>query len=106
MPQNGSSGAAFAIATARGTSSSIAFSARSEDDTIAWRLPTKTRKPEVLALGALQLLELAEPARMADRGALDQQRVGGVGAGALGAADQVGEEIEIVVDERGHAGSG
>jgi len=72
---------------------------RGRDDRLS--LPDEDAQPEVLALGALELLELAEPAGMADRGALDEDRVGGVGAGRARLRDEVGEEVEHVV-LRGH----
>jgi hypothetical protein len=48
---------------------------------------------EVVALGALDLLELAEPPRHRERAALDQHRIGGIGAGLLGALQKVSEQV-------------
>ena len=44
-PPKGSSGTTFAIATARSASAAKPFGSASVEETIAWRLPTKTRRP-------------------------------------------------------------
>ena len=51
-------------------------------------------QPEIVALGAFELLGLAEPAAMRQGGALEQHRIGGLGAGALRPTDQVVQQID------------
>ena len=46
-----------------------------------------------MALGALDLLELAEAPRHGERAALDQHRIGGIGAGFPGALQKVGQQV-------------
>jgi hypothetical protein len=50
-------------------------------------------QPEVVALGALDLLELAEPARHRKRAALHQHRVGGIGASLPGPLQEVAQQV-------------
>ena len=59
------------------------------------RLPPADEHPqaELVALGALDLLELAEPARHRERAAFDQHRIGGIGAGFPGALQKVSEQV-------------
>ena len=63
-------------------------------------LAQEDAQAEVLAFGTLDMLGLAQAAGDGQRGAGDQHRVGGIGAGGAGAGDQVGEKVEFV----GHAG--
>ena len=51
---------------------------------------------EILAFLAFELLDLAEPQRMRQRGRAYQHGVGGVGAARFGGGDQRGETVEIV----------
>ncbi len=62
------------------------------------RLPlaNEDAQPEVLAFRALQLLGLAEAAGVRQRDALDQHRVGGIGAGFLGAGDEILQQVDVV----------
>ena len=52
-------------------------------------------QPEILAFRAFELLDLAEPAGMRQRDALEQHRVGRIGAGLLGAGDQVLQQVDV-----------
>ena len=54
-------------------------------------------KAQIGALGALDFLQFAEPAGGALAGALDQHRIGGIGARLPGAGDQVVEKVEVAV---------
>ena len=56
----------------------------------------KHAQPEILALGAFELFGLAEPPPMRQRDALEQDRVGGVGAGAARAADQILQQVDRI----------
>ncbi len=64
------------------------------DDGLA--LAEEHAQAEIVTLGALELLGLAEALGMGDRGALDEHRVGGVGAGAPGTRDDFGEQVQGV----------
>ena len=61
------------------------------------RLPPadEDAQAEVLALRALELLDLAEAPGMRQRDALEQHRVGGIGAGLAGAGDEILQQVEI-----------
>ncbi len=61
---------------------------------------------EVAAFGALDVLCLAEAAGDGQRGAGDQHRVGGIGAGGTRAGEQVGEEVEGIGHDDLSAGRG
>ena len=102
MPQYGSSGTTLAMATARSTASSSAAGRRSEEEDDRHALADEDAQPQVAAFGALDMLELAEPVADRDRGAVEQHRVGGVGAGPPGLADQAGQQVEGRVMGIGH----
>jgi hypothetical protein len=53
-------------------------------------------QPEVLALRTFELLGLAEPPGMRQRGALEQYRIGGVRPGLAGAAHQILQQVDVV----------
>ena len=59
-------------------------------------LADEDTQAEIVALGALELLDPAEALRVRQRRALEQDGVGGIGAGAARAADQVAEKGEGV----------
>ncbi len=61
------------------------------DDRLA--LTHEHAQAQIVAFGALDLLELAQALGHGQRPALDQQRVGGIGAGRLGAAQEVVEQV-------------
>ncbi len=64
------------------------------DDRLA--LAEEDAQAEIVTLGALELLGLAETLGMGDGGAFDEHRIGGVGAGAASARDDIGEKVERV----------
>ena len=51
-------------------------------------------EPQILAFRALELLGLAEAPGMGQRDALEQHRIGGIGAGAPRAPDQILQQVE------------
>src|SRR5216684_308036 len=54
----------------------------------------KDPEAEVVAFRALELLGVAEPARMGQRDTLEEYRIGGVGAGTASAGDKILQEVE------------
>ena len=59
-------------------------------------LADQDAQPEILALRAFELLGLAEPAGMRQRGALKQHRIGGVGPGLAGATHHILQQVDVV----------
>ena len=86
-PAKRSSGAARAMATARSASAAKPSLLRSLVETTACFLPTRTRRPEIVAFGALQFLDRAVAHLDRQRHAAHGEGVGLVGAGALGRGD-------------------
>ena len=60
------------------------------DDGLA--LADDDAQAEIEALGAFELFDLAQTLAVRQRDAVDQHGVGLIGAGALGAADEVAQE--------------
>ena len=57
----------------------------------------KHPQPEIVTLGALELFGLAEATAMRQRDALKEDRIGGIGAGAARAADQILQQVDRVI---------
>jgi hypothetical protein len=51
---------------------------------------------EILALRAFQLLDLTEPPGVRQRCAFEQHRIGRIGAGFSGSADQILQQVDVV----------
>ena len=81
-----------AIATAR--SASACGSEAAVADTLATRLPTKTRSETSSPSDASVALDLAEPHRDAGRAAAHGDRVGGIRAGLLRRLDERGDAVD------------